>query len=121
VGGFWIFRLREPAREIFPEIREREACPAPNGKLAIAVDARLERMSVAWSCKPGPVVFLARQPGPPELEPYDETGALEFLSQCIRNHDRDASVSRFRKLIQGGCYRLRYERVQDAVDVLNRL
>ncbi len=121
VGGFWVFRLREPARELFPEIRECEVSAAPNGKLAIAVDARATGMSVEWSSKAGPVVFLARRPGAAELGPYDESRAMQFFSQNIRNHDCDTSTSRFRRLVQGGCYELRYERVQDAVDALNGL
>jgi hypothetical protein len=121
VGGFWVFRLREPARDLFPEIRECEASLAPNGKLAIALDARAAGMSVDWSCRPGAVVFLARRPGAPELVSYDESRAMEFFSVWIRNHDRDTSTSRFRKLIRSGCYELRYERVQEAVDVLDTL
>lgn len=121
VGGFWVFRLREPARDLFPELLEREAAPAPNGKLAISVDAEAEGMGVDWSCRPGPVVFLARRPGPAELVPCDEGRAMGFFSKFIRNHDRDTSSSRFRKLIQGGCYELHYEGVQDALDALNTL
>lgn len=63
VGGSSIIHLREPAREFFPELNAMDAGTAPNGKLALEIDAaengfltsRYAFLSRCFSCCEGPV------------------------------------------------------------------
>ena len=110
-------RLREPARDLFPELRTRPTVTAPNGRECIEVSpARASDSARARHC-----VFLSRRPGPPALTRYPEECAVEYFMGYNTRYDRPGAERRLREFVRGGAWLLEYERLDDAIEILGRL
>jgi hypothetical protein len=121
VGASRVFHLREGAQRLFPELEDWPLMPAANGKLAIQVDAAAAGMKTEWRASAGPTVFLSRRAGPAELRPFAPEVALMYFLQTSRRPNREESEKRLRELLSRGCHLLEYERVEDAVAILDGL
>jgi hypothetical protein len=56
-------RFRKNAADLFPELKNRQAAPHPNGKMSIEMTP--DGLETAYQCEVERVVFLARQSGSP--------------------------------------------------------
>jgi hypothetical protein len=121
VGGAHTFRLREPARELFPELRSRPASMTSNGKMAIAAEAGAIGMSTAWSTAVAHSVFLSRRPGTANLSELPVDQGLPYFLEWARSPDRVAAESRLRDLLARGCWKLEYDEFPDALRLLEQL
>jgi hypothetical protein len=121
VGGFWVLRLREPARALFAELRGLPLEDTLNGKQAILVDVAARGLKTAWETRIGKTVFLSRRPGPAAISPFAQEVALAYFLQTARQPDRAGSEKRIREMLGQGCYLLEYEVVEQALAELERL
>jgi hypothetical protein len=113
-------RLREPARDLFPELAGAPSVTAPNGKMCIEVDpAQLSCVSPAASARA--CAFLSRRPGPAALRPYPEACAVEYFMGYNTRYDRSSPVERLHEFVPGRTWLLEYETLEDAVLELERL
>src|SRR5579863_6672852 len=76
VGGSNIIHLREPARDLFPELDSVDAGPAPNGKQAIEIDAAGNGFLTARYAFASRCFFLLRRPGPARVRPFSKCAAV---------------------------------------------
>ena len=121
VGGYWVFRLRQAARDLFPELNHLPLLETGNGKMAMEVDAVAAGMKTAWSAQAGPAVFLSRRPGPAALRPFDPDLALAYYLRVPEQMIREGSEQRLREIVARGCHLLEYERPEDALALLEGL
>ena len=113
-------RLREPARDLFPELACARSATAPNGKTCIEVDpARLASVSAAAPARH--CVFLSRRPGPVALSRFSETCAVEYFMGYNTRYDRSSALERLHEFVPGRTWLLEYETLEDAVLELERL
>jgi hypothetical protein len=110
-------RLREPARNLFPEIAAAPSVTAPNGKQCIEVTAPV----VADSASARHCVFLSRRPGPAILGPYAEENAIEYFMGYNTRYDRSGAQQRLRDFVRGKTWLLEYDRLEDAIGALEQL
>lgn len=113
-------RLREPARELFPELRTRSLVTAPNGKQCIEVEPA-HMAAVSDSAPARHCVFLSRRPGPAVLSPYSDDCAVEYFMGYNTRYNPEAAKQRLRELVRSGTWLLEYERLEDAMEILGRL
>jgi hypothetical protein len=113
-------RLREPARDLFPQLRAAPSITAPNGKQCIEVDASAS-LATADSAPARHCVFVSRRPGPARLEGYPEEAAVEYFMSYNTRHDRPGAEQSLREFVRGRTWLLEYERLEDAIDILGRL
>jgi len=118
-GNSHEIRLREPARELFPELQARATVTAPNGKLCIEVDAT--EIAASDSAPARYCVFLSRRPGPAALNSYSEDDTVEYFMGYNTRYHRSGAESRLRDFVRGGTWLLEYERLEDAIEVLGGL
>jgi len=118
-GNAHEIRLREPARELFPELRTSPTVTAPNGKHCIEVD--MKEIAASDSAPARHCVFLSRRPGPAALTPYSEDRAVEYFMGYNSRFDRSSAERHLRDFVRGGTWLLQYERLEDAIDVLGGL
>jgi hypothetical protein len=110
-------RLREPARNLFPELAAAPSVSAPNGKQCIEVNAPVMTDSAsARHC-----VFLSRRPGPAILGPYSEENAVEYFMGYNTRYDRSGAEQRLRDFVRGRTWLLEYDRLEDAIEALVQL
>jgi len=110
-------RLREPARDLFPELAAAPSVTAPNGKRCIEVGVP----AAADSASARQCVFLSRRPGPAALHSHSEQHAIEYFMRYNTRHDRSGAEQRLREFVRGGTWLLEYERLEHAIEVLERL
>jgi len=116
-GSMDEIRLREPARDLFSELAEMASVTAPNGKQCIEVRAPVAvDSSSARYC-----VFLSRRPGPATISPYSEDRAVEYFLGYNTRHDRSSAEQRLREFVRYRTWRLEYEHLEDAIEVLEHL
>lgn len=113
-------RLRERARELFPELLSKPSVTAPNGKQCIEVQAA-RPLTVSDSASARHCVFLSRRYGSAVLSRYPEDRAVEYFMEYNTRHDRSGAEQRLRKFVRGGTRLLEYERLEDAVAAMERL
>ena len=113
-------RLREPARELFPELLAAPSAIAPNGKQCIEVDPA-QTLAVSDSASARHCVFLARRPGPPSLSRYPEDCAVEYFMGYNTRFDRSRAEQRLREFVLGRTWLLEYEHLADAIRTMERL
>jgi hypothetical protein len=118
-GNAHEIRLREPARELFPELRSKPTVTAPNGKTCIEVDVK--ELAASDSAPAGHCVFLSRRPGPAALNPYSEDCAVEYFMGYNSRFDSSRAESHLRNFVHGRTWLLEYERLEDAIEVLGGL
>jgi chloramphenicol 3-O-phosphotransferase len=112
-------RLREPARELFPELHARPAVTAPNGKQCIEIDPA-QQFAVSEAAAAHHCVFLSRRPGPAALHAYSAQDAVEYFMRYNTRYDRSGAVRRLREFVVSPLL-LAYEDLDDAIEVLGRL
>jgi hypothetical protein len=113
-------RLRDPARELFPELLTGPSVTAPNGKQCIEVDPA-RNFSASVSASAQHCVFLSRRPGPAAVSRYPEACAVEYFMRYNTRHDRSGAEQRLRDFVRGGAWLLEYEHLEDAISTLERL
>ena len=119
-GSSGEIRLREPARKLFPELLMKPSVTAPNGKQCIEVDPA-EAFVVADSATARHCVFLSRRPGRAVLSRYAEDCAVEYFMGYNTRHDRSSAEQRLREFVRDGTWLLEYERLEDAIAMLETL
>jgi hypothetical protein len=112
-------RLREPARALFPELAAVPAGVAPNAKPCIPVDTAL--LSVADSAPVRNCLFLSRRPGKAVLQRFPDDDAVAYFMGYNTRFDRQGAKQRLRDFVRGGTWLLEYERLEDALGLLERL
>ena len=113
-------RLREPARDLFPEIYSKPSVTAPNGKECIEIDPA-QSFAVADSASAQHCVFLSRRPGRAALRQYSEDCAVEYFASYNTRFDQARVRRRLREFVLGGTWLLEYETLEDAIEILERL
>ncbi|MEP6963558.1 MAG: hypothetical protein ABI995_15870 [Acidobacteriota bacterium] len=121
VTGSPSIRLREGARILFPHLESHELRPMPNGRLAMEIIPALDGLQAANSALAGPCVFLDRRPGPAGLLPYSTDAAVEYFLRYDTCPDREAAAKRYRRMLNKGVWRLKYEYLEDAMRILREL
>ena len=110
-------RLREPARELFPELAAAPCAIAPNGKQCVEVSAPV----VADSASARYCVFISRRSGAATFGPYSEDRAVAYFMGYNTRHDRSGAERRLLEFVRGRARLLEYERLEDAMAILERL
>jgi hypothetical protein len=121
VGGRWAFHLREPARELFPELRGLDAKATFNQKLAIVVDPCQGGFSVTRTAEAHSAVFLKRRPGAARITSFPIEAALAYFAKTTQNPDRGLAERRLRTMLGERCVLLEYEDFREAVRELEGL
>lgn len=82
IGRPHSIRFREPARDLFPELRDRVPARRPTGKWNIEVrTAELPGIRTASECDAHYLIFLNRSdPGPQRLQPFSRDEAFRRLT-----------------------------------------
>jgi len=110
-------RLREPARDLFAELRAKPLVTAPNGKQCIETGAP----AVADAASARHCVFLSRRPGAAALRRYPEKCAVEYFMAYNTRYDRSGAEQRLGEFVRGGTWLLEYEGLDDAIAALEQL
>ena len=118
-GNAHEIRLRESARELFPELAAKPTVTAPNGKTCIEVDVK--ELAASDSAPARQCIFLSRRPGPAALNPYSEDCAVEYFMGYNSRFDRSGAECHLRDFVHGRTWLLEYERLEDAINVLGEL
>jgi hypothetical protein len=120
IGSSRGIRLREPARELFPELRSSPTVIAPNGKQCIEVSLK-DAVSQSDSASARHCVFLSRKPGQAAIRPYPEDHAVEYFMGYNTRFDRSGAERRLKDFVLGGTWLLEYDRLEDAIELLSGL
>lgn len=119
-GNTDALRLREPARNLFPELAGAPSAIAPNGKTCIEIHlAQFRSISAAASARY--CVFLSRRRGPAVLSPYPETCAVEYFMGYNTRYDGTSARAPLTEFVRGRTWLLEYESLEDAIRELERL
>ena len=118
VGGSNIIHLREPARDLFPELDSVDAGPAPNGKQAIEIDAAGNGFLTARYAFASRCFFLLRRPGPARVRPFSKCAAVQYFLKYLLPRDTTAAERHLRDFLSTEPCLLEYERMDDAIAVL---
>ncbi len=119
-------RLRHDAPRLFPELEGYDTSARPNGKLSIEVDPRtFPQIRTASRCQVDNLVFLDRRSGArPGLSHVTKAEALDLLTEDGGYYGEEF-YQRHRqaigRLVEVPAYRLRYERLEDAMQLLSSL
>ena len=122
------FRFREPVGELFPEFRGLKSTIRAYGKPTIEIKTQsLDNLKTADESPVDSVVFLNRrdhEPGPPALLRVSEETAWKRLSFSVWAIELPAFEQRLRaleRLLEAPIYELRYNELNPAIDLLERL
>ncbi len=116
-------RVRDDAPQLFPELEGYCSRARPNGKLSIEIPMEdFPQIRTALHCRLDAIVFLDRGPGEPRLArialaPSDRSLLADMPSyghEVRERHERTVS-----RLMSLPAYRLCYERLEDAIRLLN--
>ena len=115
-------RLREPARDLFPELRHRKTTRRATGKMSIEIrTAELPGIRTAPQAEIRHVVFLNRRPCPAQLQPYSKEDGFRRMAQVLTFAEGDlleAHLAALRKLLTLDVLELSYEDLDMAVGQL---
>ncbi len=122
------FRFREPVGELFPEFRGLKSTLRAYGKPTIEIRTQsLKNLKTADESPVDSVVFLNRrdhEPGPPVLLRVSEETAWKRLSYSVWAVELPAFEQRLHaleRLLETPIYELRYDELNPAIDLLERL
>lgn len=125
IGDPYTIRLREDAKQLFPELADRLTATRPNGKIGMEILTRDLPVAIAPGCSIDHVVFLNRnEPGPARILRYSKD---EVLVSCERHvcfgtsEVRAAQVRCYRRLAGAGVWEMRYNDLDDAIVRLEQL
>jgi hypothetical protein len=117
-------RFREDAPRLFPEFDGYATRARPTGKLSIEVPmTSIAGIRTAVQCEVRRLVFLDRGKCG-GLERIGVESALEQMMQDSRSQSEETQARHeraLRRLLHAPAYRLRYERIQDAIEALESL
>ena len=124
VGASHELRLREPARDLFPELRHRRAALRATGKLSIEIPTAELAIRTAPQAGIAHVVFLNRRPGSAQLQLYSKEEAFRRLASVLtfaQGNLLDNHHAALRKLLTLDVFELSYTDPAAAVDQLRIL
>ena len=125
VGNPHSLRLREDARDLFPELADRRVALRMNGKWGMEVPTSELPFSTANGCSIDHMVFLRRSSGTSaRLKTMDPQGALAWLEQSVLYGPAEAQASQrqaYRRLLGAGLWELHYSDLDEAIELLNQL
>jgi hypothetical protein len=125
IGNPHQLRLREPAHDLFPELRSWLATLRANGKMTIEVHTRnLAGIQTAPQARIHRIVFLNRRPGPIESRPFHRDEALRRMQQVLAiKHGPivDSYMRDLSHLLDAGIVELSYQDLGAAVRELESL
>lgn len=118
-------RVRDDAPRLFPELEGWCTRARPNGKLSIEIPMdRFPNIHTALHCRIEAIVFLDRGPGNPGVSSIHAEAAAASLLADMPSYGDDTRAryeSATRRLTELPAYRLRYERLDDALRLLDGL
>jgi hypothetical protein len=118
-------RVRDDAPRLFPELEGYCTRARPNGKLSIEIPMdEFGNIRSALQCRIDAIVFLDRGPGTPHLDDVaaeDATASLLSDMPSYGSETRARHECTIRRLMKVPAYRLRYERLEDAIRILDAL
>lgn len=125
IGNCHQVRFRPAAIQLFPEIGDREVTPRAAGKPSIEMPtAELPQVRCSFEAEIEHIVFLDRQTGrPPALEAYRTPVAREYFRSALYGLPETLAVQYevLERLLTAPVHRLVYERLDDAVSLLEQL
>jgi hypothetical protein len=125
IGNCHQVRFRPAAMELFPELAGREITPRAAGKPSVEVStAELPGIHTAFSAEVQHIVFLDRRGGgQPLLEAFPVSVARSYLRETLFGLPETLAVQYevLERMLGAPIYRLRYERLDDAIALLERL
>jgi hypothetical protein len=126
IGRPHLVRLRDDASRLFPELAGYVPRPRPNGKLSIEVPlSAFPEIQTADHCRIGCVVFLERKSGgATRAEALPQGEVVETLLRDMPSYGEEvrAMVGRtVRRLRLVPAYRMQYDALDDAVELLSKL
>jgi hypothetical protein len=124
VGNPHMFRFRDSARHLFPELQRESIATRMTGKPTIEFpSARVPEITTADRCSIDYIVFLnRREPDPPGLIPFPRDQALHWFEQgFFADELREARLAAIRNLLSVEILELRYSDLDCAVEALERL
>jgi HPr Serine kinase C-terminal domain len=124
VGNPHMFRFRDSAADLFPELKGERVTPHTVSKPTIEFPSdRLPEITIADKCSVSYIVFLNRRdPDKPGLVPYSRDIALQWFEQGIDDNElRESRFAAIQKLLTVGILELRYSDLDCAVEELEEL
>jgi len=125
VGDPFALRLREDARNLFPELSDRMSITRPNGKQAIEIFTRDLPIETARGCSIEHLVFLNRQDsGGARLRRYPRDEAMEWCrrySTFGTSETRAAQERCYERLLTADIWEMTYSDLDGAIECLDRL
>jgi hypothetical protein len=124
VGNPNMFRFRDSAVHLFPELQGESIAKRTTGKPTIEFpSARIPEINTADSCSIDYIVFLnRREPEPPGLTPFPRDIALQWFEQGITADElREARLAAIHSLLNVEILELRYSNLDCAVRELEKL
>jgi len=118
-------RFRADASRLFPELNGLCTKAHPNGKLSIEIPMdKFPRIQTALQCRIEAIAFLDRGSGTPELLPLPTEDAAGTLLSGMPSYGHEVRVRHehtISRLLEVPAYRLRYERLEEAMELLEAL
>jgi hypothetical protein len=105
--------LRSAASRLFPEIGGAGCSSQLNGKSAIEICMNGDAAADVTGC-----VFLSRDASPCSLKSYDPERARAYFRKYIAWGNRRKQENDFDVVLEGGCWQLRYDALDAAIDRL---
>jgi hypothetical protein len=125
VGDPYTLRLRDDARQMFPELRDRMPAPRPNGKLAMEIFTRTLPIQITQGCTIDHIVFLKRNaPGTVRIKPYRKEDARDWCQRYSTfgtRETRQAQSRCYERLLTAGVWEMQYNDLDDAIGRLEQL
>jgi hypothetical protein len=124
VGNPHMFRFRDSAVQLFPELQGETIAPRAAGKPTIEFPSvRIPEITTADRCSVDYIVFLNREePDPPGLVPFPRDIALQWFEQEFSADDlREARLAAIRNLLTVEILELHYRDLDFAVGELEKL
>jgi hypothetical protein len=123
-GNPHMFRFRDSAADLFPELKGERIVPHAVSKPTIEFPSeRVQQITIADKCSVSYIVFLNRRdPNPSGLVPYPRDIAQEWFELGIDAGElREARVAAIHNLLTVEILELRYSDLDCAVEELERL
>jgi hypothetical protein len=125
VGNPRTIRLREDAKDLFPELRNHRVALRPNGNPGIEVQTSELPISTAGGSAIDHIVFLRRsEAGRARMNRFEGSEALAWFERAAlygRASSRTAQREAYRRLLGANIWELHYSDLDDAVSALDRL
>ncbi len=118
-------RVRDDAPRLFPELEGYCTRARPSGKLSIEIPLDdFPDIRTALHCRVDAIVVLDRREGTPGLAPVppEEMAEALLLEMPSYGHElRDRHQRAVNRLLEVPAYRMRYQKLEDAMRMLDRI